>query len=48
MYAIVFLFVKLVIREISSKAFVMREIARNKRVKRNSDPPFATRIFRIF
>ena len=39
MYVILFLFVKLVIREISSKAFVMREIARNKRVKRDSDPP---------
>ena len=34
---IFFLFVKFVMREIS----VMREIARNQRVKRDSDPSFA-------
>ena len=37
MFTILFLFVKLVIREVSSKAFVMREIARNERVKQDSD-----------
>ena len=38
---IFFLFVKFVMREISLRAFVMREIAKNQRVKRDSDPSFA-------